>query len=109
VTRLINGGLNGLNERRALTSKAKEALARIEGLLITGAQPEAKHATLHRGAKGGEVVALQRILRAQGFALAVDGDFGAATELAVTSFQSKNGLDPDGVVGAMTWAALEKA
>jgi putative chitinase len=109
VTRLINGGLNGLEERRNFTSRAKAALARLEGILITGAQPEATHVTLHRGAKGEEVAGLQRMLRGLGFALAVDGDFGPATELAVTQFQQAQDLTTDGVVGAKTWAALEKA
>ncbi|MFC7475357.1 peptidoglycan-binding protein [Dankookia sp. GCM10030260] len=109
VTKLINGGLNGLDERRRFTAKAKEALARLEGILVTGAQPEATRATLHRGAKGEAVAGLQRMLRGLGFALAVDGDFGAATELAVTQFQQAKGLDVDGVVGAKTWAALETA
>ncbi len=108
VTKLINGGLNGLPERRNLTTAAKAALARIEGLVITGAQPTATRPTLTRGAGGEDVAALQRVLRDHGFALAVDGDFGAATELAVTQFQKAKGLGADGVVGARTWAALEK-
>lgn len=107
VTRLINGGLNGLNERRALTARAKAALARTEGLLVTGAQPEATHPALHRGARGEEVALLQRRLRDQGFAMAVDSDFGAATELAVTRFQSDHGLEVTGIVDAETWAALD--
>ncbi len=107
VTRLINGGFNGLEARRQYTSRAKAALARLEGILVTGAQPEATHPTLYRGAKGEEVAGLQRMLRGLGFALAVDGDFGPATELAVTQFQQAQALEVDGVVGAKTWAALE--
>jgi putative chitinase len=109
VTKLINGGLNGLDDRRACTSRAKAALARLEGILVTGAQPEATHPTLHRGAKGEDVADLQRRMRSLGFALAVDGDFSAATELAVTQFQAAHALVTDGVVGADTWTALEKA
>jgi len=109
VTKLINGGLNGLPDRRTLTTAAKAALARTEGLLVTGAQPEATHPTLTRGAGGEDVATLQRLLRGRGFPVAVDGDFGAATELAIVQFQTANGLGADGVVGAKTWAALEKA
>lgn len=108
VTRLINGGLNGLDDRRSLTTRAKAALARIEALLISGAQPGAARATLHRGAKGEEVAVLQAMLRAVGFGVAVDGDFGAGTEVAVMRFQSERGLVVDGIVGARTWAALEE-
>jgi peptidoglycan hydrolase-like protein with peptidoglycan-binding domain len=38
--------------------------------------------------------------------IGVDGDFGAKTEAAVKEFQRNRGLDPDGVVGKQTWAAL---
>jgi len=35
-----------------------------------------------------------------------DGDFGLLTELAVKRFQSSNGLDNDGIVGALTLSKL---
>ncbi len=38
-----------------------------------------------------------------------DGIFGLKTWRAVVDFQRKNNLDPDGVVGELTMAALEKA
>ena len=38
-----------------------------------------------------------------------DGIFGLKTWKAVIDFQRKNNLDPDGVVGEKTMAALEKA
>jgi putative chitinase len=37
TTRRINGGLNGLEDRSNYIRKAKEALARIEGIQLTGA------------------------------------------------------------------------
>ena len=39
-------------------------------------------------------------------ALPVDEKFGHGTESAVDGFQMSVGLDPDGVVGPMTWTAL---
>lgn len=41
--------------------------------------------------------------------LVVDGDFGPKTEQSVLSFQARENLDDDGVVGPITWAALRKA
>src|SRR3954468_8734956 len=62
---------------------------------------------LRRGAKGEDVKRLQALLRSHGFPnLAVDGDFGPATEAAVRRFQSEHKLAVDGIVGPQTWAAL---
>lgn len=38
--------------------------------------------------------------------LAVDGEFGSATEKAVREFQRRAGLPVDGIVGRRTWVAL---
>lgn len=107
VTLKVNGGRNGLAERSALTSKAKAAIARIEAFMLTGqAPPAAGRPVLRRGSRGERVGELQELLRARGFALAHDEDFGPATELAVSLFQRQNGLDADGIVGQETWKAL---
>ncbi|HMN75080.1 MAG TPA: peptidoglycan-binding protein [Burkholderiaceae bacterium] len=110
VTRLVNGGTNGLEDRRVCTTKAKTAVARIEGFVLAGAAPPADgRPVLRRGSKGAAVTELQRALRKQGFMLAVDADFGPGTEVAVAAFQREQGLDVDGIVGKGTWAALDKA
>ena len=109
VTRLINGGDNGLEERRRYTSRAKDAIARLQGLQVSGAQAgegQPGQPVLHRGARGAAVVELQKRLRKFFPTLAVDGDFGAATEVAVSRFQADRGLQADGIVGALTWAKL---
>lgn len=57
-------------------------------------------ASLRRGSSGDDVIALQKKLKNWGYySGSVDGKFGAETERAVIYFQTKNGLDPDGVVG----------
>jgi GH24 family phage-related lysozyme (muramidase) len=63
-------------------------------------------ATLRRGARGKDVERLQKELTRHGHRLTVDGDFGPATERAVSAFQRANGLAVDGRVGPATWAAL---
>jgi hypothetical protein len=62
--------------------------------------------TVQRGNTGERVKSVQYLLNQRGAGLAVDGDFGPATEAAVRSFQSGNGLGVDGVVGSQTWPAL---
>lgn len=104
-TKLVNGGLNGLEDRRTYLQKAKAELARIEALLISSAQG-ASGLVLHRGSFGDAVTELQGLLNNKGFFLSIDGDFGAATELAVMAFQKANALDVDGVVGKNTWTKL---
>lgn len=61
---------------------------------------------LKEGAQSNRVTGLQLLLRANGFNIAVDGSFGPATKAAVKSFQARNGLVTDGIVGPKTLAKL---
>lgn len=58
-------------------------------------------------ATGAAVTYLQQRLNVYGAKLTVDGDFGAATDKAVRTFQSQHGLTVDGVVGPNTWTKLD--
>src|SRR3712207_327843 len=50
---------------------------------------------------------IQHLLRHHGYAVVVDGEFGAQTDGAVRAFQRDHGLTADGVVGGQeTWPAL---
>jgi hypothetical protein len=62
--------------------------------------------TLREGDEGPDVAELQELLTAHGFPCGADGEFGPLTRQAVVAFQESSGLDPDGIVGALTWAAL---
>lgn len=55
---------------------------------------------------GPPVARMQELLRAHGFSLRVDGDYGWRTEIAVKTFQRQQGLRVDGVVGPETWQRL---
>lgn len=63
--------------------------------------------TLRKGNRGEEVRRLQQALIDQGYKPGtMDGAFGADTEAAVKAYQADHSLQPDGVVGAKTWAKL---
>jgi peptidoglycan hydrolase-like protein with peptidoglycan-binding domain len=63
--------------------------------------------TLQQGARGPEVLDLQRFLGMK--RVNQDSDFGPQTRQALETFQRQHGVAPDGVVGADTLAALKKA
>lgn len=64
-------------------------------------------AVLRQGSRGAEVKEVQRRLKQWGYYQgSVDGVFGTGTRSAVISFQKKNGLTADGVVGKETYKAL---
>ena len=68
--------------------------------------------TIRRGNKGDDVKYVQTVLYNLGYDLGsygIDGDFGRATEAAVKEFQRDHKLNPDGVVGPLTYEELEKA
>ena len=58
-------------------------------------------AVYKKGSKGKNVTLIQQAL-----GIKADGVFGAQTEEAVKAWQSSHGLDPDGMVGSLTWATL---
>jgi putative chitinase len=102
VTKKINGGVNGLADRKRYLAKAKS-------LWLTGAASagSGSHPVLRTGDKGDAVVALQNQLIEAGFSVRSDGEFGEHTKSALIAFQIRHGLPGDGIVGPMTWAALE--
>ncbi len=67
---------------------------------------------LRLGSSGQDVITLQYLLNvAAEFnstipAPAQDGNFGRETQQSVTAFQRAAGLEPDGMVGPLTWRAL---
>lgn len=83
-----------------------------EEATIVPTEPAEVRPTLRRGSKGEWVTLLQSMLVNRGYdvgAAGVDGDFGKATQAAVTKFQLDHCLVMDGIVGPATWAALDEA
>lgn len=67
-------------------------------------------ALLRSGSVGVEVQQLQTKLKELGFYTGeVDGQFGGGTKTAVVRFQGQHGLNPDGMAGAETLAAVYSA
>lgn len=63
------------------------------------------------GSRGTDVKFLQSMLLQLGEKLpkyGADGDFGSETEAALKSFQKKNKLEVDGIVGPKTWAKIDE-
>ncbi len=75
-------------------------------------QPSYNRQEIGKGDSGSDVEYLQKSLISLGYSVGTygaDGDFGSATHKAVVKFQQDKNLDPDGIVGPSTWAALEIA
>lgn len=122
ITKRINGGYNGLDDRIKYYERAKKVLSRDDAATdsnpATPADPSAAGETpafqnplypgtaLRQGSKGPAVKTLQQRLTFLGYSLDVDGNFGPGTARTVVAFQQENDLGSDGVVGPKTWAAL---
>lgn len=74
------------------------------------ATPQTNATSLKVGSTGAEVRKMQNRLKELGYLKgSADGDFGAATEAAVKSFQAQNGLAVDGKAGTATLNKLYSA
>jgi hypothetical protein len=62
-----------------------------------------------QGWTGPNVVTIQSRLKARGWSITVDGDFGPKTAAVVRAFQQEKGLRVDGIVGPATWNAFWQA
>jgi len=127
ITKVINGGYNGLDDRIKYYERAKKVLnqddstnaensapissaAAVAGAAVapalTSEAPPYGGKPLRRGSSGDAVRTMQQRLSDLGYSLSVDGMFGPGTQKALTAFQQAKGLSADGVAGPATWAAL---
>jgi hypothetical protein len=114
LQQLLTAGGHIVSADGAFGSRTKTAVIgyqRSRGLAadgIAGAKTWTKLTapTVRSGSTGAAVRAAQSALRGRGYAVNVDGAFGAKTKAAVVAFQKKSGLAADGIVGPKTWQAL---
>lgn len=90
----------------AVAGLALTAPLSVPAALAAPAAVSASSVTIKYGQSGAKASAVQLLLANKGYKLSVDGKFGAQTKAAVISFQKKNGLEADGVVGPKTLKKL---
>lgn len=101
----------GENSQSASSSSATITQTTVQDSSPTVAN-QSGNPTLRRGMTGYAVKRMQELLIKAGEDCGpdgADGEFGFNTYSAVLHFQSANGLNADGIVGPLTWDALEKA
>lgn len=76
-----------------------------------GDTPQPVRLTIRQGNTGALVKEAQELLIECGYLGAgqADGVFGSKTLAAVRAFQASRGLTADGIIGPLTWAALDRA
>ena len=99
MTKLVNGGTIGLEDRRKHYEAALKVLGGAVPTPITNAA--SIPGVLKKGSTGEAVKRMQAEL-----GLEDDGVFGPGTESAVKKWQAANGLAADGIVGPKTLAKL---
>lgn len=107
VTRGINGGTNGLPERKRYRLQAQSIWGAAGGANGVRCRP-----ALRPGSRGEDVATLQKALnrlQPERKPLTVDGDFGGRTEAAVLAWQGGRGLKADAIVGRATWDSIDAA
>jgi murein L,D-transpeptidase YcbB/YkuD len=92
--------------------RMQEGLARLEEIAARGGWPEVPDGpVLKPGMEDARIPVLRERLTASGDLAASESDgllYDPALEAAVTAFQRRHGLDPDGVIGAKTLQALNR-
>jgi putative chitinase len=98
ITKRINGGLNGFEDRKKYLERAKKI---IPNDFKFNPQPVVKPPVIvlaKRGDNSNYVKDLQGMLINKGAKIKADGAFGPATEQAVKDFQARVGLPVTGVI-----------
>lgn len=100
ISRIINGGTHGLDDRRNRYNKALDVLHDSESTTLDSPR-QTEWETIRLGSTGPTVVLLQRAL-----GLVDDGIFGRETQKTLREWQQSNGLMADGIAGPRTLKRL---
>lgn len=104
ITKRINGGFNGFEDRKKYLSKAKAIIPK-DFKAYTEKSSEQQPINIivaHIGDESQYVMDLQNMLIKKGAKITADGSFGPKTEAAVREFQKKNGLTSTGCIDTNT-------
>ncbi|HEY8486293.1 MAG TPA: peptidoglycan DD-metalloendopeptidase family protein [Limnochordales bacterium] len=101
----VGVGLLGANRHPAQASTPAVLQAQAEEL-PSWVQPLLKGPAPRLYQKGPRVLAMQRLLHAQGYTVPLDARFQTSTRRALQAFQRRVGLPADGTVGPQTVQAL---
>lgn len=118
ITKKINGGTNGLEDRKNYLAKAKKVFPKSFGdepaarpspnIIVADGPPPPINPIIpaivvaKRGDTSDYVKDLQEMLIKKGATINADGDFGPATETAVKTFQTANKLKVTGIIDTDT-------
>jgi putative chitinase len=97
MSRAVNGGNIGIEDRRNRYARAKQLLAVAESVQAQPVQNNnlPSNTTLQRGSRGDLVLQVQRALK-----ITADGVFGPGTDQAVRSWQRINRFTSNGILDA---------
>lgn len=99
-----------IQSEQSKLGELKGEVSSSEGRLSSLKEEESVIKGMYRTPSGFELPSgnIQKALKKAGYYQGeIDGKIGAGTRSAIKSFQSDNGLHPDGVVGRKTWNKLK--
>jgi putative chitinase len=106
ITRRINGGLNGFDDRKKYLARSKQVIPKNFNFVPPPAPPTDPIVPPIVVAKVGDnspyIADLQNMLIRKGAKITADGAFGPRTEQAVRTFQQNNGLKVTGQIDTDT-------